>query len=176
MPLGHELQSLQSLPRGGVCATRPMQRLPCTPCQSTQAELSVGHKTCRDWHREEHPAVGLSLEMSLWCSQPGSHLLSASAVSSCPTRALFQSESKDLILESWGEGSGAGGCWTAPSPSALAQPTVPGSRRSLQDRHPRELPCAIICPSACASTTPTPINQHRPGVWKHLLPITFYYL
>lgn len=62
MPLGHELQSLQSLPRGGLVppnlCSAALLCLACAPCQTTLAELSVRHKTCKDWDREEeYPAV-----------------------------------------------------------------------------------------------------------------------
>lgn len=86
-------QSLQSLPRGDLVppnlCSAVLLCLPVLLIQPPWLSLSVGRKTSKDWDREEYFAVGLSMETSPWSSQPGSHLLTASAVALLPHSITF---------------------------------------------------------------------------------------
>lgn len=130
----------------------------------------MGYKTSKNWDKEEHCAVGLSMAMSLRSSGPASHLLAASLLHYQPRTITLLIRKQALTTESW-ENSPllplpcpSPRHWEADGPCRASIPV-------LQSRHVRS-------PAHCLRKhhTPTPINQQRPGAWKHLLPIAFYYL
>lgn len=98
-------QSLQSLPRGDLVPPNLCSAVLLCLIQSPWLSPSVGRKTSKDWDREEYFAVGLSMETSPWSSQPGSHLLTASAVALLPHSYHFSS--LKTRLQDWRAGARA---------------------------------------------------------------------
>lgn len=152
------------------CAWVPLNVVP--PLLS----LCVGDKTSKDsqrgvfYSRFEHGSVPVVQDHA--CSQP----LCCSLLSRTITLRIWKQALTIGELGARAEEQGTAvqpplSLSLAPAHGSGKQmvPAGPAAQRRRAAMH-RHLPRCLR-----KHHTPTPINQHRPGAWKHLLPIAFYY-